>query len=227
MPIQNEEIGKWLKAKRQHLGLSLKKVSQRAGISYSHLYAIEDGTVRPSIDTLLRIAEALYIPKEEVFDMLGLSRPAEQRLVLAPFDTTQIEINPPIPMLVQVVATVPCGKPIEIEGFREPLGFIPVHEDEYRRGARFAVRAEGDSMMPEIKAGDFLLIRPQTTASDGDIVLVSIETSAGWESAVKRYRTRDGKIVLESLNPAYPPIEVAPPMRLRIIGRVVELKRFL
>lgn len=227
MAIREERIGQWIREQRQRIGYSIKRLAEKAGLSRSHLYAIEEGTVRPSIDTLLKLAEAMYIPKEEVFTLLGMRAPVEQRYVISPLPPVNAEFSPPIPTLVMVVVSVPCGKPIEIESITEPLGFIPVHEDELRRGARFAVRAEGDSMTPEIKAGDFLLIRPQNTASDGDIVLVSIETPTGWESAVKRYRTRDGKIVLESLNPAYPPIEVAPPMRLRIIGRVVELKRFL
>jgi repressor LexA len=214
--VDQQEIGKQVYEWRKRVGYSIRRASEEAGISRKHYTMIEEGLVRPSLKTLLKIAKALFVPEEEVFRLLGIpyERPKEEALSTKATSSS----------LIPVIAVVPCGKFIEVD--EEPLGYIPRHQDE-APGVEFAVRAEGDSMYPAIWEGDFLLIRRQDTATDGDFVLVAIETDGGWESAVKRFRIKGNKIVLESLNPAYPNIEIKPPMRMRIIGKVVEIKRFL
>lgn len=213
---EKQKIAEWVVKNRQRVGYTIKRLAEKAGVSRSHLYAIEDGIVRPNIDTLFRLADAMNIPRQEVLKLLGISTYKEDKEV-------EVVRKQPSP-LIPVIAVVPCGNPIEPEV--APLGYVPLYEGE-APGAAFAIRAEGDSMAPFILPGDFLIIRPQDTATNGDIIVVSIETDGGWESTVKRYRLQAGKVVLESLNPAYPNIEVSPPMRMRIIGKVVEIKRFL
>jgi len=66
-----------------------------------------------------------------------------------------------------------------------------------------------------------VIVRPQPTADEGDIVVALIEDGEA-EGAVKRFRRRDDNIVLESANPAYPPIVTR---EARIVGVVVGLVR--
>jgi len=68
----------------------------------------------------------------------------------------------------------------------------------------FALRVRGDSMINAgILSGDKVVVRPQSTADDGQIVVARIED----EATVKRLRRRNGQIWLLPESPAYPPID--------------------
>ena len=68
----------------------------------------------------------------------------------------------------------------------------------------FALRVRGDSMINAgILDGDKVVVRPQSTADDGQIVVALLED----EATVKRLRRRDGKIWLMPENDAYEPID--------------------
>ena len=68
----------------------------------------------------------------------------------------------------------------------------------------FALRVRGDSMINTgILSGDKVVVRPQQTASDGQIVVARI----GDEATVKRLRCRKGEVWLMPENDAYEPID--------------------
>ena len=57
-----------IKEKRERLGISQKELAEKAEISQSFLCDIEQGRSKPSIDTALKIAEALSIEDIKFFD---------------------------------------------------------------------------------------------------------------------------------------------------------------
>ena len=64
-------------------------------------------------------------------------------------------------------------------------------------------KVRGDSMIEaHIADGDFVLIRPQTTARNGDIVVAQVEENA---VTLKRFFKEKDQIRLQPANPAYPP----------------------
>ena len=68
----------------------------------------------------------------------------------------------------------------------------------------FALRVRGDSMInAAILSGDLVVVRPQQTANDGQIVVARI----GDEATVKRLRRRNGQIWLMPENENYDPID--------------------
>lgn len=68
----------------------------------------------------------------------------------------------------------------------------------------FALRVQGDSMIGAgILNGDKVVVRPQPTANDGQIVVARIED----EATVKRLRRRNGEIWLMPENDNYDPID--------------------
>lgn len=68
----------------------------------------------------------------------------------------------------------------------------------------FALRVRGDSMINAgILSGDKVIVRPQATAIDGQIVVARI----GDEATIKRLRRRNGKIWLMPENENYAPID--------------------
>ena len=68
----------------------------------------------------------------------------------------------------------------------------------------FALRVRGDSMINAgILSGDLVVVRPQNSADDGQIVVARIED----EATVKRLRRRNGEIWLMPENENYSPID--------------------
>ena len=99
---------------------------------------------------------------------------------------------------IPVVGVVTAGLPIlAVENVE---GQIPWDGDP----ECFALRVRGESMIGAgILDGDKVVIRPQQTADDGQIVAARIED----EATVKRLSRRDGQIWLLPENDAYPPID--------------------
>ena len=82
----------------------------------------------------------------------------------------------------------------------------------------FALRVRGDSMINAgILDGDKVVIRPQPTARDGQIVVARI----GDEATVKRLRRRNGEIWLMPENEAYDPIDGTEAEVIGIVKAVV------
>ncbi len=130
---------------------------------------------------------------------------------------------PSSPVRVPVLGSVPAGSPREaVELVRDELLLDASLTGD---GEVFSLRVSGDSMSGDhIADGDYILIRCQSDASDGDIVVAVLSGDA----TVKRLRRRDGAVVLEASNPAYPPITVpADAASFRIAGKVVGVYRKL
>ena len=83
----------------------------------------------------------------------------------------------------------------------------------------FALRVRGESMIGAgILDGDRVIVRPQQTANDGQIVVARI----GDEATVKRLSRKNGEIWLLPENPTFPPIDGT---EAEIIGIVKALCR--
>jgi repressor LexA len=221
-------LGAQLRALREAKGMRLRELSSLSGISESVLSRLERGFTFPRRATLEAIASALGIDVipllESIADQLGVDpTPLLLRLGYASKESA-VSPLPSGGRLLKVIAEVPCGKPYE--ALEELLGYIIIHEDEYP-GATFSLRATGDSMYPLIMHGDFIIVRQQDDVESGSIAVVSLETEGGFETTVKKVIKQDAQVILESLNPAYPPIVVNIKEKgFRIIGKVIGLKRY-
>ena len=82
----------------------------------------------------------------------------------------------------------------------------------------FALRVRGDSMInAAILSGDMVVVRPQQTADDGQIVVAMI----GDDATVKRLRLENGQVWLMPENDAYSPIDGNEAQILGIVKAVV------
>lgn len=70
--IDNNKIGEFLREyRKENNGITLRELSKRTGISFSHLSKIERGEHNPTKDTLFIIAEALDLNEDELYLMAG------------------------------------------------------------------------------------------------------------------------------------------------------------
>jgi repressor LexA len=90
------------------------------------------------------------------------------------------------------------------------------------QGQHYALEVRGDSMTEAgINDGDIVVIREQTTADNGDIVVALVD---GHEATLKRFRRMRGMIALEAANPAYE-TRILRDEQVQVQGRLVGLIR--
>lgn len=66
------DLGEFIRDQRRNARLSLRKLSERAGISNPYLSQIERGLRKPSADILQSIARALALPLETLYVRAGI-----------------------------------------------------------------------------------------------------------------------------------------------------------
>ncbi len=121
------------------------------------------------------------------------------------------------PVLVPVVGRIAAGGPILAEELIEDV--FPLPRSLVGEGTLFLLRVSGDSMIDAaIADGDWVVVRQQQVADNGDIVAAMLDG----EATVKTYRRRDGHVWLLPHNPAYSPIDGD---HATILGRVVTVLR--
>lgn len=126
---------------------------------------------------------------------------------------------------VPVIGRIAAGEPIEAveERDQDRLLLSPSLAPE----GSYALRVKGKSMIEDlIDDGDVVVVRPQSTADNGDIVvaLLSDGTSESGRATLKRIYREKGTIRLQPANAALPPIFVDP-SNLRVQGKVVAVIR--
>ena len=124
--------------------------------------------------------------------------------------------------MVPLVGSIAAGAPIAADTDVEDM--IPVPRDLLRGSTdAFLLRVKGDSMVGDgILPRDLVIIRPQRTATQNELVAFLVEG----EATVKRFhRDSTGRVMLVASNPAYDPIEVPKLADAQVIGKVIGLLR--
>jgi repressor LexA len=123
----------------------------------------------------------------------------------------------PAPTYVPLVGRIAAGGPVLAEQAVEDV--FPLPRELVGEGTLFMLKVTGDSMVEAaICDGDWVVVRQQPTAENGEIVAAMIDG----EATVKTYKRRDGHVWLLPHNPAYEPI---PGDDATVLGRVVSVLR--
>lgn len=125
-----------------------------------------------------------------------------------------------IPVLGRVAAGIP------IDAITDIIDYEEIDREWMRDGSEFfGLQIKGDSMEPRIVDGDVVIVRRQTDCESGQIAIVLVD---GEEATCKRVMKQAGGILLQPLNPAYPPVfytaEDIENLPVSIIGVVAELR---
>ena len=123
----------------------------------------------------------------------------------------------PAPSYVPVVGRIAAGGPILAEEAVEDV--FPLPRQLVGEGQLFLLRVVGDSMVDAaICDGDWVVVRQQQVAENGDIVAAMLDG----EATVKTFKRRDGHVWLLPHNPAFEPI---PGDQATVLGRVTAVLR--
>ncbi len=123
------------------------------------------------------------------------------------------------PTYVPVVGRIAAGGPILAEQRVEDV--FPLPRQLVGDGELFLLKVVGESMIEAaICDGDWVVVRSQPVAENGEIVAAMIDG----EATVKTLQRRDGHVWLMPQNPAFAPI---PGDDAQILGRVVTVLRSL
>lgn len=102
--------------------------------------------------------------------------------------------------LLPIVGEIAAGGPIE--AYQDTSETMSVPELLAPSGDAYVLRVRGDSMVDaHIADGDFVVIRPQETARNGDIVVAQVEENA---VTLKRFFKEKGRVRLQPANDQYP-----------------------
>ena len=130
-----------------------------------------------------------------------------------------VAIATPTAAYVPVLGRIAAGGPILAEEAVEDV--FPLPKEIVGEGSLFLLRVAGDSMVDAaITDGDWVVVRQQPTADNGEIVAAMIEG----EATVKTFKRKDGHVWLMPHNEAYEPI---PGDDATILGKVVAVLRRL
>lgn len=130
---------------------------------------------------------------------------------------------------IGVLSAVGAGIPLEaisIFDQDDPDAWEEISRSDANAAQYFALRIRGDSMEPEIRHGDIVIVRRSEEFEDGDWVIALVN---GDEGVCKVLRFRDNGISLNSFNPEYDPMiftkEQIEDLPVRLIGVVEEIRR--
>jgi len=122
-------------------------------------------------------------------------------------------VSPGLP----VVGAVAAGQPILAEENIEE--YVQVPQAAGGEDGEYVLRVRGDSMVDAgILEGDYVVVRPQETATDGEIIVALV----GEEATVKRFFREHDHVRLQPENRTMEPIRSKD---VRVLGRVVGLFR--
>src|SRR5512139_3395220 len=121
---------------------------------------------------------------------------------------------------VPIVGKVAAGIPIL--AIEHVEGTVPMPTEWAKGEEVFLLKVKGDSMSPFILPGDYVVVRSQTSAENGDVVV----TLVGEEATVKRFFKRRGRIELKPDNERWETIQIKEGSgEIQILGKVIGVFR--
>lgn len=201
-----------LKQLRNERGISQRQLAEFLKVAPSTISMYENGQREPNFEVLESLADFFNV---DLNYLLGKTNKTT-KIILDSESSKGIKIP--------VLGTVPAGIPIT--AVEDILDYEEIPKSWENQGEFFGLKIKGDSMYPTLENGDVVIVRKQSTADNGDTVIVMVN---GDDATCKRYERSDTGIMLIPNNNAYAPafytngeIETLP---LTIIGKVVELRR--
>lgn len=208
-----KEIGRRIVEARKAKGLTLKELGEKAGgLKQTRLTNWEQGTRTPGPEEIKQLAEALDVSAAFLMclsDEMGAVKVKSHSRLIPLLDSRQA-----------CDAKLHTG--FEASGdivyISVSTALLPELSDE-----AFALKMTDESMIPEIRVGDVLVIEPVMLPEPGDYVVVKMANKA--EAIVCQYKKlsyTSSAFELLTLNDNWPNIKVTEGVEIEIVGRVMQ-----
>lgn len=210
-------IGDRVKLLREKKGMTQGELAARLGYrSKSSVTHIERGRDIPR-SMVVKLADVLDTTPAFLMGWDSPDNSNSKALSKIPYSETDSVL---IPLIGKVAAGYACCTDNNITEYIRADRDIISEGYEY-----FWLEVKGDSMEPELREGDLVLVREQEILDSACYAVVIVDDEDG---LVKFVDVKKGsKITLSSVNPYYPPrvFEKTDANRVRIVGKVIEVKR--
>jgi len=199
-------IGERVDKLRTNLNMTQQELADASGLSFTFINYLENGKRKnPSQKTITALAKALTTTAEY--------------LIGGSVEVHKITGTKQIP----IISWVQAGK------WHDAIDAYPpgVAEDwipyETKSNGVFALRVKGNSMEPEYREGDIIMVNPQLEAHIGDHIIAKV----GDQVTFKKLRKQDGTVLLSPLNTEHPDIIITGKdlKSYRVIGVVESFTR--
>ncbi|HUT52540.1 MAG TPA: XRE family transcriptional regulator [bacterium] len=228
-------------------GWTYEDLARKVGVTGVYISKIVQGKSVPKDDKVMELAKALDLDLERL-------------ILLAHWEKAPVPVKPIFERLSRhgageflgevsgmdniEVSVLGHGRAVPVVGMVQAGAFMASEDGEYPAGASdavvysdqkaanlFAVKVVNDSMEPEFREGDVLIVNPNLEAKSGDYVIAKLkeENEATFKKLIIHGDKGGGKgskrlVILRPLNARYEDIVVTDPSKLEIVGRVVERK---
>lgn len=203
-------FGDILKKLREQSGVSQKKLAEEIHVSQQTVGSWEVNRTTPNPDLMNRVADYFNVSLDY---LLGR-------------ETTNSSKSKPqrVGVKIPVLGYVPAGIPFE--AVEDILDYEEISPEMARNGEHFALKIKGDSMIPDIKNGDIVIVRVQPDVESGETAIVKVN---GDDATCKRIVKHKTGISIVANNPNYQPVfftnKEIEELPVTVIGKVVELRR--
>lgn len=181
------KVNEIIKKRRKELGLTLKQVAEKLGVSESLISRYESNDVKNmGIDKLIPLAKVLNTTPAF---LMGWETKEEKENINIDTVTTDY-------MMIPLYSSISAGYGASDVDFIE---MIPVFGLKKNGTEYFAVKVTGDSMEPKIPNGSTIIIKKDIVIENGEIGAFCLNE----ENFVKQKKLIKDKLVLHSFNLAY------------------------
>lgn len=207
-------LGQRIRARREELGLTQEQIASQIGIKQQSYQAIESGSVKKP-RYLYEISLAL---KCDMAWLLSGKEKEVKNVKVINFEAYKVPL----------ISYVQAGVWTESCELRDSTGFEYIMTSLELSDKAFALQIKGDSMEPEFKEGDLVIVDPSIKPTPGEFVVAMNGES---EATFKKYRElgydehERMQFELIPLNPDYTTISTLN-QQIRIIGTMVEHRIF-
>nr|DAT00246.1 MAG TPA: Repressor protein CI [Caudoviricetes sp.] len=210
------KVNEIIKRRRKELGLTLKDVAEKLGVSESLISRYESNDVKNmGIDKLIPLAEVL---KTTPTYLMGLEKDKKQ-------EDSNIDMNNVINgdefVMIPLYSSISAGYGSEEAEFIEMIAIPGLKNPQ----ECFGVIVKGDSMEDKIDSGSTIIVRRDSVIEPGQIGAFSFNN----KSYVKQKKVYGNTIVLHSYNDKYEDLLVDEAEEFKEYGKVImsiNIKKF-
>ena len=216
------EYGLRLKSARKHAGMTQVQASKASGIPQSTISTAEregHGSADTPVFAKMYGVDSHWLATGEGEMLPAGGRSEPSNVVPAAIGTRRV----PLISYVQAGCWTEATDPATVGD-----GFEYLLTDLELSGSAFALQIEGESMLPQFKPGDRVIVDPEIYPQPGDFV---VAMNGGHEATFKKYRPRSmdeaGNVVFElvPLNEDFAPMR-SDQTPIRIVGTMMEHRQY-